>query len=80
MPSKAERATKKQHLPQLSCMGVSEWQRKPSIWDFACQLGATLLGIDASLTLFTVIFGTDGFNLKFSRTIQTGRDQGLFTG
>jgi hypothetical protein len=61
-------------------MGVSEWQRKPSIRDFACQLGATLPGIDASLTLLTVIFGTDSFNLKFSRTIQTGRDQGLFTG
>jgi hypothetical protein len=32
-------------------MGVSEWQRQPSIRDFALQLGATLLGIDASLTL-----------------------------
>jgi hypothetical protein len=79
MPSEAVRATKKQHLAQLPGMGIRKGQSEPSIRDNALQKRSTLLRIDASCMLFPVIFGTNTFNLKFSRTIQTGGHNGLFT-
>ena len=61
-------------------MGICQWQREPSIGNLTFQERSTLLRIDAPLTFFTVIFGTDTFNLKFSRTIQTSSHDRLFSG
>ena len=79
MVAKTSRSTKKQHLTQLTGMGVGEGELKPALWHLALQISPATLCVLATPALFPIIFGTDSFHLKFARTLQTRRHHRFFS-
>jgi hypothetical protein len=47
-------------------MGIGQWKFEPSIGHDAYQLFSIVFGLLATLTLLSIVFETDGFNLMLS--------------
>ena len=80
MVAQTSGATKKQHLTQLTGVGIGEGELQPALWHLALQISPATLCILATPALFPVVFGTNSFHLKFARTLQTRRHHWFFSG